>query len=73
MAIRLLRPWREGDEKDAREQRETREFLREALHEDMILAARARIAADAGDTVIVATNPRHLEQLVDALEWRESV
>ncbi|CAA9238427.1 MAG: hypothetical protein AVDCRST_MAG77-1387 [uncultured Chloroflexi bacterium] len=33
-AIQLLRSWREGDEEDLRDQRETGEFLRKALDED---------------------------------------
>jgi hypothetical protein len=35
-AIRLLREWREGDESDEEEQRETWEYLKQALDEDRL-------------------------------------
>ena len=42
-----------------------------ALDGDVILAAQARLVADEGNEVIVATtNVGHLSQFVDAREWR---
>jgi hypothetical protein len=35
-AIELLRSWREGDEEDLQDQRETWEFLKKALNEDRL-------------------------------------
>ena len=44
----------------------------EALDGDVLLAAQALLAAEAGNEVIVATtNVKHLSQFVDIREWRK--